>query len=109
MVSIITLFAAISAYGQPLTSDELRKLHEKNPNAVRVYQDRVLELEDIILKANEKIEWYKFELKAMTGDPNGAKSQIYRRIEQEEEKIKEARKNLQSAYRHYRSLIPENE
>ena len=93
------------ANAQQLSSSELKQLYEKYPNAVRVYQDRVLELENTIRNAEVKIEYLKTELAWNTGDAKAANSQIHRRIEEEQAKIKEAKRNLESAHRHYRGLI----
>jgi len=105
MVVIIGFGFSVSA--QPLTSNELKQLYEKYPNAVRVYQDRVLELETIIIKCNEQIDWIKMErtLDMLDNDGNAAEIKKQTRIEAEERKIAQAQQDLQATYRSYRGFL----
>jgi hypothetical protein len=105
LILVALIGFGVNLYGQELTSDELKRLSEKYPNAVRVYQDRKLELEKIIREADVKIEYLTLELKLNTGEEKGGDSLIHKQIDQERKKIKDAKRNLESAYRHYRSLI----
>ena len=106
-----TLFAALNANGQKLTHDELKKLHETNPKAVKVYQDRVNELENKIAKCNEEIEWIKTERAwdSLDNDGNAANIKQAKKIEAVMERKKQAEKDLQSAHRYYRNLINKKE
>jgi hypothetical protein len=110
VVSVIALFAAQNANGQRLTSDELRKLHETNPRAVKVYQDRVLELEKIIYKCDEEIEWIKTERAWDSLDNEGKAAEIKKakKIEAVLKRKEQAKKDLQSAYNYYRNLTKQS-
>jgi len=92
---------------EPLTIAELKRLYEKNPKAVKVYQDRVSELEKIINDAEASIGFipYRKTLDKFDDAGNFANIQEAKAKEREEAKIKEAKENLKSAHRHYRGLI----
>lgn len=106
-VFVTALFAAQNANGQRLTSDELTKLHEINPRAVKVYQDRVLELENIINKCDEEIEWIKTERAwdSLDNEGNAAEIKKEQKMEAVLKRKNQAKKDLESAYRYYRNLI----
>jgi hypothetical protein len=114
MKKIFLLLMALVAFGiganaQKLSGDELRKLYEKNPRAVKVYQDRILELENKINKAEENIEWIKTERAWDAGDNEGnaAGVKFARKIEKQKAIITQAKKDINSANKYYRRMANE--
>ena len=91
-----------------LTTKERDQLYAYNPNAVIVYLARIEELEKIIEVCNVEIEWIKTERAwdSLDNEGNAANIKQAQKMEAVMKKRKQAEKDLESACKHYRSLIP---
>jgi hypothetical protein len=107
----IMIAFGIEANAQKLDSAEREQLHKKNPKALKVYQERILELEKKIRDAEVQIEFIKTEKALDMGDNDGnaAKIKSARRIEKQEEIIKQAKKDMESANKLYRRMANEKD